>query len=191
MLEVLVSRLSDRGDASFLRAQVTAQLRALKCEEEARSREVLALKREVEIPWNSMQPGYSSVVTSVASGTDIRMVESASEVASGSLEKSADAMNAGPGVSDCVVPSSLPRSLGPAGSERKTGRSDREGDRLRGKSVDLDSATLGINTVIVSDIDDASIDEVLYNLIELRNARRPCNRNPWCGCGQEGGQFGH
>jgi len=75
LMEVLVSRLSDRGDASFLRTQVTeltAQLRVLKCEEEARNREISALKREVEILKNSMQPGGSGTVKPMVRGVDIR-----------------------------------------------------------------------------------------------------------------------
>lgn len=177
LMEVLVSRLSDRGDASFLRSQVTeltAQLRALKCEEEARIREISALKRKVEILRNSMQSGGSGTEKPMVSGADVRPVVSSADSGADPTMSLSRATTSEPIVLiDRLVPSPLPkRPPRVDGPVERHAQSDRDKDPSQSK-LELDSAILKINPVIASDINDASIDEILYNLIELRNARRP------------------
>jgi len=74
---------------------------------------------------------------------------------------------------DQPVPSSLPkRPPRVDGSIERRARPDRDKDPSQ-PDLGLDSAILKINPVTASEINDASIDEVLYNLTELRNVRRP------------------
>lgn len=46
-------------------------------------------------------------------------------------------------------------------------------DVSKGKAINVDSPAPQFNMATVSDVDETSIDEVIFNLIEIRNVRRP------------------
>lgn len=121
--------------------ELTAQLRVLKSGEEARIREVEALRREVEILRNSVKPGTSGTMA--------------------------------PGLGGVLdQPGPLPLPQRPLGNRMKSKSADQDVGERRGESSEI-SKLPSIDISAVSDVDEASIDEVIFNLIQLRNIRRP------------------
>lgn len=150
--------------------ELSAQLRTLKCENAARNKEIEALKREMEILRNTVRPGTSGVANPGTSVPGVR-VEAGSSHPDGELPQveSGDLTTSVPGVALKPLPSfPLPqRPRGPGAGSEKGNR-----DVNRGKSIDSCKAVPRLNAT-VSDVEDTPIDEVIYNLIELRNIHRP------------------
>lgn len=172
LVNELVARLDDRGDASYLRGQVTeltANLKALKCSEEARTRELDALRREVDILRSRMQP--DTRVVGIPEKNTMSDVQRRDLPVDGCGTRDSTSINPKLVLDRLSSSSPLPQRRPDPRSARKVQTSS-ESTRLQGKPTDI-SNKAPVDLLSVSEVDDASIDEVIYNLIELRNLRRP------------------
>lgn len=146
----------------------------LKSKEEERTKEVETLRRGVEILCNSMKPGPSSADTSKMSGPGAWAGEKGPPAGGGKRQTTQSGLTTS--VSGLVLDrleysSPLPQRPPKLGMRPKPGQHE-DKDR-RGKSHDSSKVESRFDVSMVSDVDDASVDEVIYSLIELRNARRP------------------
>lgn len=171
LMEELSSRLDDRGDPSYLRSQITeltAQLRCLKSSEETRTQEMDALKREVQIIRNSMRAGGSNAEMPGATGAGT-WEERGSETMSS--DKPRTLASTVPRVMvDRLAPPLSSRGPVDRGAELK--RLKQRSVLKQGKPSESSGTNQKLDATSMTDIDDVSIDEVIFNLIELRNIRK-------------------
>jgi len=177
LIDVLVFRLEDRGDATRMRSQVvelTAQLRALKVEKDSMAQEMVILKREMDILRSKVSGGALGSDSVVTCGVEPSVDNSPH------LESGADALK-GSCIPDAPTPGmTLDRAMTctplPQRSPRPTDgiRCLRlEAEELRGRSSEIHSALAHLDATSVGNIDEASIDELIHLLVDVRNLRRP------------------
>lgn len=68
---------------------------------------------------------------------------------------------------------SFPLPQRPPRDRKGPKQGQQESNPRRGKSIDFSKTEARYDASILSDVDETSIDEVIHNLIELRNMRRP------------------
>lgn len=177
LIEALVFRLEDKGDVR-MRSQVvelTAQLRALKCEKENMAQELDMLRKEIDILRNKISGGALVSDSAATRGGELNV--SSRNLC---LETGGDVLgepcNLGALAPKETLDGAVTCTPLPQRSTKATdgiGRLRSEAEEPKGKSSEIHAALANLDASSIGNIDEASIDELIHILVDVRNLRKP------------------